>query len=111
MCLSYATGPTKWESGPGYRKPSMDSGQSRAHAIFINCTDPITGVDAEYEYLERTYGLREVNWKFINQALILNEDGTKYDVLSIQLQDGAIKNIWFDIHRFYGNFDFPTDFE
>jgi hypothetical protein len=59
------------------------------------------GIAAEYYYLEKKFGRRNVDWKLLQQQL-RHQDGKHFDVMQIQLKDGAKNHIYFDITEFFG---------
>ncbi len=88
------------------RKASLfsgGSGESMADAVVINADDHFRGVGAEYEYLSRRYGRRNVDWSLVSQALTKEtESGRRYDILTIRLKSGEAREIYFDITQFFG---------
>ena len=78
------------------------NGSSKEQAIIIlNAKTEREGVDAEYSYLEEILGEENIYWKFLYQHFI--DDGNKqYDILHIDVVDGAEKEFYFDITDFYG---------
>jgi len=94
-----------WEDGGnGGITFSKNSGNSIKDAIVIsNAKSDEEGVDAEYAYLEKKYGQRNVDWKLITQSLITNND-KDYDKMDIELSDGTMLTVYFDITDFLGKF-------
>jgi hypothetical protein len=79
-------------------------GDSFKTAIIIQgAKNSLTGVEAEYRYLEQKFGQRNRDWKLIKQSLI-HHGGKHYDLMEIQLADGAKKQLYFDITEFFGKF-------
>ena len=78
------------------------NGSSKEEAVIIlNAENESEGVDAEYNYLEEILGEENIYWKFLYQHFI--DDGNKqYDILYIDVVDGAEKEFYFDITDFYG---------
>lgn len=64
-------------------------------AIKITATNEISGVDAEYDYLDNLLG----DWKLVEQNVIVEEK--VYDVLVIETKN-KLRTFWFDITSFYG---------
>ncbi len=90
------------------RKPplySSGSGRSIDDAIIINTTNHSVGVRAEYEYVSRHHGRRQVDWTLERQELTDEmENGRRYDILKVRLKSGEVKEIYFDITQFFGRF-------
>jgi len=83
-------------------KVSGGNGKSFEDAIIISDCSNIEGVNQEYIELKKRFG----NYRLIKQSLIQN-DGKIYDLMEIQLEDGTITLVYFDITNFFGKgFDF-----
>ena len=65
-----------------------------------NAANHRAGVDAEYLYLQKRFGERDIHWKLFMQALLKGEK--RIDWLVIELTDGTTKSIYFDISEFFG---------
>jgi len=77
------------------------SGDSREDAIVIqNAENHRAGVDAEYLYLQKRFGERDSQWRFVMQALLKGEKPV--DRLTVELADGTQKDIYFDVSEFFG---------
>jgi hypothetical protein len=77
------------------------SGDSREAAIVIkNAANHRAGVDAEYLYLEKRFGERDIHWRLVMQALLKGEK--PIDWLKVELRDGTRQDIYFDISEFFG---------
>lgn len=72
-------------------------GSSYEKAIFIDKSTETAGVDAEYVWLKENYP----GYQMIKQSLV-HHDGRSYDILKIKTKDGAEKDIYFDISKFFG---------
>lgn len=83
--------PAKIVSGP------EADGSSYEKAIVITAGSEGIGVQAEYDYLAKTYPGYKKGGQSLN-----NKDGKAYDVLHITLADGSAKNVYFDITDFFG---------
>lgn len=57
-------------------KKQIKNGESIEKAIVIDAENEVTGVLAEYEYLEKRFGKRGKDWKLNMQSLI--EESKKY---------------------------------
>jgi hypothetical protein len=78
------------------------SGESMEKAVIIQgAPNSQIGVGAEYYYLEKRFGERQVDWKLIRQSL-RGKGGKYYDLMQIELKDGTKKDIYFDITDFFG---------
>jgi len=81
------------------------NGGSINEAIIIsNASNPIEGVQKEYEYIESKYGICGENWDMKMQSLVHEED-KYYDKMDLEFKDGTTKTIYFDITKFYRNWD------
>lgn len=58
------------------------------------------GVAAEYSFIEHKYGRRDVAWKLKMQKF--SNKPKLMDLIQIELADGSIKDIYFDISDFFG---------
>jgi hypothetical protein len=77
-------------------------GSSPEKAIIIKgARSHATGVLAEYEFLEKQFGIRGVDWKFLGQSLLVGPAERMFDQLKIELADGRIIIINCDITEYY----------
>lgn len=77
-------------------------GDTMATAIVIKgAPNSMVGIDAEYYYLGKKFGKPNVDWKLKKQS-VQSQGGRYYDVMEIELKDGSLKKIFFDITEFYG---------
>ena len=74
-------------------------GLSFETAIVIDAKSETTGVDKEYVWLRKNYP----GYKLIKQALVFNNN-KPYDLMKIETAQGAAKEIYFDISKFFGKF-------
>lgn len=84
-----------FEGGPG------DSLQTAV--VIKGAPDHMAGVAAEYQYLENTFGRPQADWRLLKQSLIRRQ-GRAYDLMQIELSNGARKEIYFDLSDFFGKF-------
>lgn len=75
--------------------------------IVIKAEDTSSGIEAEYRYIEQLHGPYGVGWELLCQRVttyISSEgvDPVEVDMLTIQLANDEVKNIYFDISEFYG---------
>ncbi|MHA2247590.1 MAG: hypothetical protein ACXADY_21760 [Candidatus Hodarchaeales archaeon] len=76
-------------------------GNSMEEAIVIANVGHFEGLDVEYQYLEKLFGKRGIDWKLIQQTL-LSEGNKIYDKIELELVDQTSVTIYFDITAFYG---------
>ena len=69
--------------------------------VIIGAANSMAGVAAEYHYLERQFGRRQVDWRLKRQS-VRRFQGKIYDAMEIELADGSRKTIFFDISEFFG---------
>ena len=83
-------------------KYSSNSGVSIKDAIAITgTTHHLEGIQAEYNYIERKYGIRWKDWHLVNRRFFADSN-RKYDHFVIRLTNGRTVEIYFDITDFYG---------
>jgi hypothetical protein len=78
-----------------------EADQPPASAIVIAETDSAAGVAAEYAHIERECGERGVDWTLGLQMKTAHAT-QDYDMITVDLRDGASRTFWFDITAFYG---------
>ncbi|MBM4295821.1 MAG: hypothetical protein FJ126_13090 [Deltaproteobacteria bacterium] len=71
--------------------------------VIKGATNSRDGIAAEYAYLEKRFGKRNVDWKLKRQSL-RHHQGKHFDFLEIELKDGSPKEVFFDITEFFGKF-------
>ncbi|MEW6659042.1 MAG: hypothetical protein AB1424_10305 [Thermodesulfobacteriota bacterium] len=77
-------------------------GDTTATAVVISgAPNSRVGINAEYYYLGKNFGQRNVDWKLKRQSVI-REKGKVYDRMEIELKDGGKKTVFFDITEFFG---------
>jgi hypothetical protein len=77
-------------------------GDTPATAVVITgAPNSRVGIDAEYYYLGKKFGQRNVDWKLKRQSVI-HEKGKVYDRMDLELKDGSKKTVFFDISEFFG---------
>jgi hypothetical protein len=80
------------------------TGESPANAVIIRgARDNVVGIQAEFRYLRQHFGKRNLKWRLFKQELLQTGDKT-FDVITIELADGAKRIIYFDITEFFGKF-------
>jgi len=78
------------------------SGKSIKEAIVVlDVENGREGIRAEYEYIEKKFGRRGIDWNLEMQYL-LQENEMAYDQIEIRLSDGSIETIYFNITFFFG---------
>jgi hypothetical protein len=82
---------------------SGGDGTSIETAIVINTANSFLGIPAEFKYIVKKHGQRDINWTVHLQS-VLKKDGRSYDRLDIELIGGELKSYYFDITQFYGRY-------
>jgi len=94
-----------FQSNPKAAGPySGGTGKSMEDAIKISATSSVSGIQAEYAYVEMQCGRRDFDWTLELQTLLEPEgpDGKHYDLLRVKLKDGTLRDFYFDISSFFG---------
>lgn len=80
-------------------------GTSTADAVrIVGAHGESDGVASEYTCLDAAFGSRRKGkWKLLRQSLV-GKDGKNFDVMSVELQDGTKKDVFFDISDYFGKF-------
>ena len=78
--------------------PTPD-GSSAEQAIVINEKSEITGVAAEYSWLQKHYPGYKLSIQFLSVR-----DNQSYDIMLFDTSEGISKEIYFDISAFHGKF-------
>lgn len=78
-------------------------GSSLVRAVIItNAKSSYQGIQAETVYLEKTHGIRNLDWRMVSQDLLEAKNKT-YDVLTIEkVASKKEVKVYFDITSFYG---------
>jgi hypothetical protein len=77
-------------------------GDTPATAVIITgAPNSRVGIDAEYYFLGKKFGQRNVDWKLKRQSVI-HEKGKVYDRMDLEMKDGSKKTVFFDITEFFG---------
>jgi hypothetical protein len=83
-------------------KNNENNGLSFDDAVIINnASTHFEGIDAEYNFISKKYGNREVDWKLKKQTLI-EQAGRFFDQIEIILKNGLEISLYFDITEFFG---------
>ncbi|MCL4501339.1 MAG: hypothetical protein M1438_05715 [Deltaproteobacteria bacterium] len=69
--------------------------------IILGAPNSMAGIAAEYNYLRRKFGRKQVDWRLTRQS-VFNQQGKVYDRLELELKDGSRKTVFFDISEFFG---------
>jgi len=69
--------------------------------VISGAPNSMAGISAEYYYLEKKFGQRNVDWKLKRQSM-RQIKGKIYDRMEIELKDGSRKDVFFDISEFFG---------
>ena len=83
---------------------SEATGRSEDDAVCINATSTMVGIAAEYAWIERRFGKRDVDWKVVMRGHGTREDGKSIENFVIETKNGEEHTIFFDISAFYGRF-------
>lgn len=89
--------PTPPPKPPTVIKYAGGNGSSIENAVVILGADEMSGVRAEYSWLDKHFP----GWKGENQSL-LSQKGKDYDVMDFTLPDGSKHTIYFDITDYFG---------
>ena len=77
-------------------------GDTTATAVVITgAPNTRVGIDAEYYFLQKKFGQRNVDWKLKRQS-VLHDQGKVFDRMDLELKDGSKKAVFFDISEFFG---------
>lgn len=78
-------------------------GSSMIRAVIIkNAKTSYQGIQAETVFLEKTHGIRNLDWRMVSQDLVEAKNKT-YDVLTIEkVASKKEVKVYFDITSFYG---------
>lgn len=77
-------------------------GSSFEKAIIIKAKTSSEGIAAEYNYLEKKYGRKYVDWQMIQQSLSYHNK-KPFDILKIKYKDKTF-NVYFEISSFFGKY-------
>jgi len=83
----------------------IDSSQGRDGSSFQNAV-VVGSVRAEYLYIDRTYSGAN-----ILSQMVTDNNGNPYDVVTIMTKEGAEKDLYFDISKFYRKKTYADDLE
>jgi len=78
-------------------------GDSVETAIVINATNTIGGIAAEYVYIGRECGTKDVDWT-VKSRMKTSHNNKHFDFFDVALKDGSRRSFWFDITAFFGRF-------
>lgn len=92
---------------PGWRRAKSErtsapirlsggEGSSVDDAVIVHSADRASGVAAEYQRLEETFGRRGVDWE-LEMQMLKEVSGRDYDVFKLKLSNGTYKTYVFDI--------------
>ena len=66
-----------------------DGSSEQTTIVIRNAKTTKDGVNAEYEIVEKYFGVEDKDWKLVDQSFIQNEiNGKCFDILKIEDQDG-----------------------
>ncbi len=91
--ISFAQPQITFKGGPG------DTPETAV--VISGAADSMAGISAEYDWLARKFGRKNVDWSLRRQS-VMQQQGKVYDRMEIELKDGSRKTIFFDITGFFG---------
>ncbi len=94
LIASCHTAKTAFKTNP----PDRD-GSSFEKAIVIQEKSEMTGVSAEYSWLDKHYQ----GYQSEGQSLVVHKK-IPYDILKVKSPDGTEREVYFDISNYYGKF-------
>ncbi len=106
LCVIFS-GPASAQPAPGpAAKPQITfkggPGDTLESAVVIlGAPNSMAGIEAEYSYLGKQFGRRNVDWNLRRQS-VLQQKGKVYDRMDLDLKDGGKKTVFFDISEFFG---------
>ena len=59
-------------------------------------------VQAEYQYLQKRFGVQNRDWKLVRQVLLKTSAGRMNDLMIVQQHDGRQVEIRFDVTEYFG---------
>ena len=81
-----------------------DIGIDFDHSIkILEANDAFEGVRTEYEYLNKKFGVRDIDWNLIIQMMTQKDDRC-FDVFNIMLKDNSVVSVYFDVTDFLGKY-------
>ena len=83
---------------------SGGDGSSNDCAVIIHAKSTLIGVPAEYAWLEKHFGKRDVDWSIGFRSHGGSDNGKVFETYHINLVNGTTKTVVFDITSFYGCF-------
>ena len=92
---SAKTGNSVKENTENVSKIQSESGSSFETAIKVNT------VEEEYKYLSANYPGSRV----LGQALVYDDKGTPYDILTVQMPDGKTVKYYFDVTEVFKKYE------
>lgn len=78
------------------------TGKSTKDAIVLCEQTDYANVKSEYEYLEKKFGKRGIDWELRMQSLIIDDTG-KYDRMDIKLSNRKKITLYFQLTNPYSN--------
>ena len=93
---SYVTKTTTTTTVVGPAKVAAQ-GSSFTNAVVINETNGLKGVDAEYDWIKKSYADYTIDGQSEKEM-----NGKHYDIIKITTANGQKSDVYFDISKFYG---------
>ncbi len=81
----------------GIRYEGGDGRGAESAIVICGAADSMQGISAEYEWLEREYPGANMKMQSLR-----HEGDRIYDVLEFETEDGASRELWFDITEVFG---------
>jgi len=78
-----------------------NSNSSAEQVVVINASTTMDGISQEYSHIERLCGKQGEDYTLIRQ-MMLDQNGRHYDLLTVRMRNGAIRDFLFDITSFFG---------
>lgn len=109
LCIAFSCSSSKNISENSNRITRIDNaqfyggdGSSFEKAIIIKAKTSSEGIAAEYNYLEKKYGRKNVDWQMIQQSLSYHNK-KPFDILKIKHNNKEF-DVYFEISSFFGKY-------
>jgi hypothetical protein len=78
------------------------SGTAEDPIRIVGVSNNYEAVQAEYQYLQKHFGVQNRDWKLVRQVLLKTSDGRMNDLMVVRQADGRQVEIRFDITEYFG---------
>lgn len=78
-----------------------DEARNGDHVVEVPVRTARAGVDFEYRWLERHFGLRDEDWSVVGRTHGWADDGKAYEIFTVTTTEGGERVISFEISSFY----------